>query len=130
MRGLSFIEAENFASILCRFFRCLAKISRAVWGGMAGQKNARHGSPNRSSDNGTMTMAKDNDPPTDLEIGQAFKAYSAYNFKQKSNRAEFDLVRWVKVVRALKSGKLMAADIHLKQPSQRTDWVRDKGTKS
>jgi len=64
-------------------------------------------------------MAKDNDPPTDLEIGQAFKAYSAYNFKQKSNRVDFDLVRWVKVVRAIRpSGK---------QPAQKTDWARSKG---
>ena len=38
----------------------------------------------------------------DEEIGQAFKAYKAYNYSAKSNRiVDFDLGRWLEVVKAL-----------------------------
>ena len=38
----------------------------------------------------------------DEEIGQAFKAFKAYNYSAKSNRiVDFDLGRWLEVVKAL-----------------------------
>jgi len=43
--------------------------------------------------------------PTDTEVGQAFKAYTAYNYKQKRLRVDFDLSRWIKVIRALAPSK-------------------------
>jgi hypothetical protein len=67
----------------------------------------------------------DNSPPTDDEIGKAYKAFSAYNFKYKSGRVEFDLVRWIKVIRSI-SADIRIADTHPqeKQPHSKTGWAR------
>ena len=40
--------------------------------------------------------------PSDAELGQVIRAYTAYNYKEKGARlADFDLKRWLKVIRAL-----------------------------
>ena len=41
------------------------------------------------------------------ELGKAYNAYMAYNFKAKTERLrEFDLKRWLKVVRAMNGQSL------------------------
>ena len=39
--------------------------------------------------------------PTDHDIGKAYKAFTAYNYNAREKIKNFDLQRWVKVVKAL-----------------------------
>ena len=56
---------------------------------------------------------------SEMEIGKAFKAYSAYNFKEKKDRLkEFNLKRWVKVIRSLGETKVTKG----KQPQPAKRW--------
>ena len=60
--------------------------------------------------------------PTDEQLGKAYRAWEAYNFKQKKGRLEsFELNRWLKVVEAVTGRKTLNG----KQPSDKKGWVKE-----
>ena len=70
----------------------------------------------------------------DEEIGQAFKAFKAYNYSAKSNRiVNFDLGRWLEVVKAVNGQSrkpfLAGKNGNLKVSVEKRAWTSAQHTK-
>ena len=56
-------------------------------------------------------------------LGKAYKAFEAYNWKQKKDRVQlFDLKRWLRVVQAIEDAK--PRTLNGKQPADRKGWSK------
>lgn len=62
---------------------------------------------------------------TDEELGKAYRAYEAYNFKHKAGRLDtFDLKRWLRVIRAISPRERPKVNGAQKQPDQKKGWIK------
>jgi hypothetical protein len=64
---------------------------------------------------------------TNEELGQAYKAFTAYNLNYKSTRIEeFDPERWIKVVKVILTGRMAKS---IRAPRQGSTWTPEQTEK-